>query len=97
MIRGFHHKGLEDLFEKGASARVRKPLQDRYLRRLGALDHAVTAQDMNVPGFDFHALHGKPRRYTVHVTGHGASHSRLRMETLFASTWSNTTEAKSRG
>ncbi len=69
MIRSFRHKGLKELFERGASARVQKPLQDRCLRRLDALDRAATAQDMNVPGFDFHALHGRPRRYTVHVNG----------------------------
>lgn len=69
MIRTFRHKGLKELFEKGSSARVQKALQERCLRRLDALDRAVTAQDMNVPGFDFHALHGKPQRYTVHVNG----------------------------
>jgi toxin HigB-1 len=38
--------------------------------RLEALDDASTAADMNVPGFDFHALKGhKPTRYTVHVNG----------------------------
>lgn len=69
MIRSFRHKGLKELFEKGSSARVQKTLQDRSLRRLDALDRATAAQDMNVPGFDFHALHGSPRRYTVHVSG----------------------------
>jgi proteic killer suppression protein len=69
MIRSFRHKGLKELFEKGSSARVQKTLQDRSLRRLDALDRATAAQDMNVPGFDFHALHGSPRRYTVHVNG----------------------------
>jgi proteic killer suppression protein len=24
---------------------------------------------MNLHGFNFHALHGKPQRYTVHVNG----------------------------
>jgi proteic killer suppression protein len=24
---------------------------------------------MNMPSFDFHALRGKPKRYTVHVNG----------------------------
>jgi proteic killer suppression protein len=69
MIRSFRHKGLKELFEKGSSARVQKTLQHRSLRRLDALDRATAAQDMNVPGFDFHALHGSPRRYTVHVNG----------------------------
>ena len=26
-------------------------------------------EDMNVPGFDFHALRGRPKRYSVHVNG----------------------------
>ena len=31
---------------------------------------AVRAEEMNIPGFDFHALHGfNPKRYSVHVNG----------------------------
>jgi proteic killer suppression protein len=26
-------------------------------------------EDMNVLGFDFHRLHGRPVRYTIHVNG----------------------------
>ena len=40
------------------------------MERLDALDAAERAEDMNVPGYDFHALKGfRPRRYTVHVNG----------------------------
>jgi proteic killer suppression protein len=70
MIRSFRHKGLSELWAKGASAKVDRKLQDRILLRLDALDAAAEAVDMNVPGFDFHALRGpKPTRYTVHVNG----------------------------
>jgi toxin HigB-1 len=69
MIRSYRHKGLKELFEKGSTARIQKPLQERCLRRLDALDRAARAEDMNLHGFDFHALHGKPQRYTVHVNG----------------------------
>ena len=69
MIRSFRHKGLKELFENGATARLQKPLHERCVRRLDALDRAVRPDDMNVQGFDFHALHGKPQRYTVHVNG----------------------------
>ena len=69
MIRSFRHKGLRELFEKGGSARVQPALQERCLRRLDALDRAVRPEDMNVPGFDFHTLRGRPLRYTVHVNG----------------------------
>ena len=32
------------------------------------LDYASRPEDMNVPGFNFHALRGKPTRYSVHVS-----------------------------
>ncbi len=48
---------------------MRPDLQDRILRRLDALDAATRPAEMNIPGFDFHALRGTPRRYTVHVNG----------------------------
>lgn len=69
MIRSYLHKGLKELFEKGKTSRIQKALQARCLRRLDALDRASAPGDMNVQGFDFHALHGKPVRYTVHVNG----------------------------
>ncbi len=69
MIRSYRHKGLKELFEKGTTARIQKSLQERCLRRLDALDRAARAEDMNLHGFDFHALHGKPQRYTAHVNG----------------------------
>jgi toxin HigB-1 len=48
---------------------MRNDLQARALRRLDALDHAEALSDFNVPGFDFHPLHGKPQRYSLHVNG----------------------------
>ena len=42
----------------------------RILRRLDALEQAGEPGDMNMPGFDFHALSGKRAgTYTVHVNG----------------------------
>ena len=69
MIRSFRHKGLADLFGSGASAKVDATLRERIVRRLDALDAAGVPNDMNLPGFDFHALRGKPKRYSVHVNG----------------------------
>jgi proteic killer suppression protein len=57
------------LFETGRTARITKALQERCLRRLDALDRAGRAEDMNVAGFNFHALRGRPIRYSVHVNG----------------------------
>lgn len=69
MIRSFRHKGLAELFETGGSRRIRQDLQTRSLRRLDALDQADVLTDLNVPGFDFHGLQGKPKRYSIHVNG----------------------------
>ena len=69
MIKSFRHKGLKELFEKGASGKVTAALRARAMRRLDALDVATEPNDMNVPGFNFHALRGKPQRYSVHVNG----------------------------
>ena len=69
MIRSFKHKGLHELFEKGHSRRVQQSLQARTLRRLDVLDTADSLTELDVPGFDFHALRGKPKRYSIHVNG----------------------------
>jgi proteic killer suppression protein len=45
-------------------------MHTRTFRRLDALDQAGRPEDMNIPGFDFHALRGfDPIRYSVHVNG----------------------------
>jgi proteic killer suppression protein len=69
MIKSFKHRGLAELFERGQSRRLRHDLQSRSLRRLEALDQAESLQDLNVPGFDFHGLRGKPKRYSIHING----------------------------
>ena len=69
MITSFKHRGLKELFNKGRSARISPALKVRCLTRLDALDAATRPQDMNVPGFYFHPLKGKPKRYSVHVSG----------------------------
>ena len=69
MIKSFRHKGLAELFESGRSRRVSQDLQSRSLRRLDALDQAESLTDLNVPGFNFHGLQGKPKRYSIHVNG----------------------------
>jgi proteic killer suppression protein len=70
MIRTFRNKALADLFETGQSAKIDVKLRKRILLRLDRLDAAQRPEDMNLPGFDFHALNGfNPTRYTVHVNG----------------------------
>ena len=53
----------------GKSTRVRQDLQHRALVRLKVLDEAAHPSDLNVPGFNFHRLQGRPVRYSMHVNG----------------------------
>jgi len=69
MIKSFRHKGLAELFEYGLSNKIRQDLQQRVLRRLDALDMAETLGELKIPGFNFHGLHGNPKRYSIHVNG----------------------------
>lgn len=69
MIKSFRHKGLRDLFLKGKSAKLGPDLHARCLVRLDVLDHAEQLAEIDVPGFDFHRLRGKPKRFSVHVNG----------------------------
>ena len=69
MIISFKHKGLSELFERGRSSKVKQDSQPRSLRRLDALDQAESLTELNVPGFNFHGLQGKPKRYSIHVNG----------------------------
>ena len=41
---------------------------DKVRQLLSRLDASVSPEDMNLPGFGFHGLQGKPKRYAVKVT-----------------------------
>lgn len=70
MIASFRSKPLRDLWAEGATSRIDPKMHRRILARLDALNAATRPEDMNIPGFDFHALKGfDPKRYTVHVNG----------------------------
>jgi proteic killer suppression protein len=70
MIKSFKNKALADLFQTGKSRKIDAKMHKRLLVRLDRLDAAERPEDMNLPGFDFHALNGfDPTRYSVHVNG----------------------------
>ena len=69
MIRTFKHKGLMQLFENGRSRLVNQQQKEKCINRLDALDAAQRPDDMNIPGFGFHGLKGKPKRSGVTITG----------------------------
>jgi proteic killer suppression protein len=69
MIESFRNKELAKLWE-GTRTRIDRRFHSRIEARLDALDAATKAEDMNLPGFDYHQLVGNnPVRYTVHVNG----------------------------
>jgi toxin HigB-1 len=70
MIRSFKSKSHAELWEKGRTSKINAKMHERILRRLDRLDAAAAPQEMNIPGFDFHASRGfRPARYSVHVNG----------------------------
>lgn len=69
MIGSFRNRALKALWEKGDAAKIAAGLRPRIVRRLDALNAALSPEDVNLPGFDFHKLRGKPVRYSVHVNG----------------------------
>jgi proteic killer suppression protein len=70
VIRTFRSKPLADLWSTGKSAKIDPKLHRRILVPLDRLNVSERPENMNLPGFDFHALKGfKPTRYTVHVNG----------------------------
>lgn len=70
MIKSFRNKALAALFETGKTGKIDAKMHKRILARLDRLEASERAEDTNLPGFDFHALHGfNPTRYTVHVNG----------------------------
>lgn len=67
MIESIRHKGLRKFFEDNDSSKLHGSA-DKIRRLLLALDAASKPEAMNVPGFKFHQLQGKPQRYAVTVT-----------------------------
>lgn len=67
MIRSFLHKGLKELFVSGSSAKVGADLHKRCLRRLDVLNLASDLSDLDMSGYRFHLLGGKPQRYSLWV------------------------------
>mgnify|MGYP001058385894 CR=1 FL=1 len=70
MIVGFKHKGLKQYYERGNSSRLPAQQVAKIRLILTRLDAASTPQQMNVPGYRFHALSGDLKGfYSVRVTG----------------------------
>ncbi len=70
MIKSFRSKALKRYWTKGDASGLRADHVQRISNRLSTLDLATRPEDMNLPGFKFHALSGKMAgRYAVSITG----------------------------
>lgn len=69
MIKSIRNKGLKQFARSGDPKKLSVQNADRVRRILVALDAAETPEDMNLPGFRFHGLQGKPKRYAVDASG----------------------------
>jgi proteic killer suppression protein len=58
MVRSFRSKGLKRFAETGNASKLSVQKPDRLRRILLRLDASVTPQEMNAPGYRFHALKG---------------------------------------
>lgn len=70
MIVGIRSKALRLFAEKGDASKlpVSGVAVERVSDQLQALDVVIRAEQMDLPGWVFHPLKGKPRRYSVRVT-----------------------------
>lgn len=69
MIKSFRSRPLKTFWTTGNAGKIKADLIKRLTRRLDALDAAASPEDLNLPGFDFHKLQGKPTRYSTHING----------------------------
>jgi toxin HigB-1 len=69
VIASFRHKGLEELYLTGKTRRIGADQIGKCVRLLQLLVVAARPEDMNIAGFRFHGLQGKPKRWSVRVTG----------------------------
>ena len=70
MIKSFRHKGLQTFFERGTKAGIQAAHAPKLSRQLARLDAAQSAQDMNLPGWGLHSLHGDQKgHWSVSVNG----------------------------
>jgi proteic killer suppression protein len=66
----FRSKALAELWSQGRTAKIDAKMRKRILVRLDRLNVVSAPAEMNLPGFDWHALKGfVPIRYSVHVNG----------------------------
>lgn len=70
VIKKFCHKGLKKFFQNGDKSGIQPAYAFKIELILDLLNAAMSANDMNFPGSDFHPLTGKLKDfYSVHING----------------------------
>ncbi|WP_439239161.1 type II toxin-antitoxin system RelE/ParE family toxin [Lonepinella sp. BR2919] len=70
MIISFKHKGLEKFFTTGSTAGIQASHAKKIALRLTYLNNAADISDMDVPGFNLHALTGNlADHWSIKVSG----------------------------
>jgi toxin HigB-1 len=70
MIKSFAHKGLEKFFRTGSQRGINPDHSEKLRRQLFRLDAAVSAKDMDIPGWKLHRLSGSLKdHWSVWVSG----------------------------
>jgi toxin HigB-1 len=70
MFVSFRHKGVEILYRTGSTRGVQAAHTPKLRRVLAALDDASEPADMNLPGYQLHALKGSLRgHWSVWING----------------------------
>ena len=68
MIRGYRSMALRLFANKGDASKLPVPDPIRVARQLALINAAIRPEDLDLPGFRFHGLQGKPKRYSIRVT-----------------------------
>jgi proteic killer suppression protein len=69
MIRSFRSRALARFAATGDGSRLPVPNHAKVSRILQLLNAATQPDDLNLPGYRFHGLRGRPKRYSVDVSG----------------------------
>ncbi len=70
MIKSFEHKGLKFFFEEGDCSGIQAKHQNKIRMQLAALNTARFIYDIDLPGYNLHALKGKRKNcWSIKVSG----------------------------
>jgi toxin HigB-1 len=69
VVAGFRSKGLEEVYLTGETRRIGGEYVRKCVRILQLLEVATQPEDMNITGYRFHSLRGRPQRWSVRVSG----------------------------